>query len=61
MQNVTKTEKKFGVDKKRVREWNYNVLVDANHGLGKKKRKLHEGGAIFCSAVDSEVFSFFGS
>ena len=49
MQNVTKTAKKFSVDRKRVREWNekYDSLLDANVGSGKKKMKLHHGCTIF--------------
>ena len=44
MQNVTQTAKKFGVDRKRVREWNgkYDALLDVNVGDGKKKRKIHQ-------------------
>ena len=39
MQNVSSTAGKFGVDRKRVREWNdkYESLVDANIGSGIKK------------------------
>ena len=57
MQNVTQTAKKFGVDRKRVREWNgkYDALLDVNVGDGKKKRKIHKGGSIFSQQVDCEV------
>ena len=60
MQNVTQTAKKFGVDRKRVREWNgkYDALLDVNVGEGKKKRKIHKGGSIFSQQVDCEVFAF---
>lgn len=60
MQNVTKTATKFGVDRKRVREWNekYDALLDANIGSGKKKRKLHGGAPIFSAHVDSEIFDY---
>lgn len=60
MQNVSKTANKFGVDRKRVREWNekYDSLIDARVGDKKKKRKLHSGGEIFSPQVDAEVFAF---
>ena len=40
MQNVSSTARKFGVDRKRVTEWNdkYESLVDAKIGSGKKKK-----------------------
>ena len=61
MQNMTKRAKKFSVDNKRVREWNenYDSLLDANVGSGKKKTKLHHGCTIFSQQVDCDVFAFF--
>ena len=60
MQNVSSTARKFGVDRKRVREWNdkYESLVDANIGSGKKKRRLHSGAPICNDKIDSEVYEF---
>ena len=42
MQNVTQTAQTFGLDRKRVREWNgkYDAHLDVNVGDGKKKRKI---------------------
>ena len=44
-ENVSLTANKFGVDRKRVRDWNtkYDQLAGQCHGKQKKKRKIHSG------------------
>ena len=58
--NVSQTAREFGVDRKRVREWNscYDNLLLNNVGPTKKKTKLHEGAAPKAQEIDNLVFEF---
>ena len=58
--NISATSREFGVDRKRVREWNstYDNLLLNNVGSNKKKKKLHEGDNPKSPHVDNAVFEF---
>lgn len=58
--NVSKTSRVFCVDRKRVREWNYNYesLLQNNVGSARNKRKLHNGREPMSAEVDNKAFEF---
>jgi hypothetical protein len=58
-ENVSKTAREYGVDRKRIREWlaMENTLRSSNVGAEAKKRKLHPGG-IFSDELDYEVLEY---
>jgi transposase-like protein len=58
--NVSKTSKEFGVDRKMIRNWlaNEGELRAHNRGEGKKKRKLSSGGELACEEMDLAVLEF---
>ena len=58
-ENCSLTARAFGVDRKRIREWEgkYDSMVSMCHGKSKKKRKLHLGRCV-SSALDSFVSVF---
>ena len=50
-ENVSLTANKFGVDRKKVRDWNtkYDQLAGRCHGKQKKKQKIHSGKLKMCT------------
>lgn len=58
--NISAAARAFGVDRKRVREWDrdYEKFVAHNIGHEKKRRKLHPGRAPASTAVNQAVFEY---
>ena len=59
--NITAIARKYGIDRKRLREWdkNYNKFLDNHSGKGKKKRKLHQGADVLNAELEIAVLDFF--
>ena len=58
-ENVSLTANKFGVDRKKVRDWNtkYGQLAGQCHGKQKKKQKIHSGKLKMCTQdKDYKIF-----
>ena len=58
--NISGAAWEFGVDRKRIREWDqqYSRLLQHNVGSAKKKRKMHPGRPPMSSELDKAVFDF---
>ncbi|KAH9377521.1 hypothetical protein HPB48_013032 [Haemaphysalis longicornis] len=61
--NVHATARHFGIDRKRVREWdkNFETLLQRSYGKGKAQRKLSSGAPVFSEELDDALFEFFES
>lgn len=61
--NVHATARHFGIDRKRVREWdkNFETVLQRSYGKGKAQRKLSNGAPVFSEELDDALFEFFES
>ena len=59
-QNISLTSREFGVDRKRVREWDqkYDYLQQHNKGTSAKKQRLGGGRCSMSKELDDKVFEF---
>ena len=59
-ENKHATARQFGLDCKRLREWleKEDRLRAKGVGVGKKRRKLHEGGKTLSAELDKAVLDF---
>ena len=59
-ENKHATAIQFGLDRKRLREWleKKDRLREKGVGVGKKRRKLHEGGKTLSAELDKAVIDF---
>ncbi|KAH9382019.1 hypothetical protein HPB48_015308 [Haemaphysalis longicornis] len=57
------TARHFGIDRKRVHEWdkNFETLLQRSYGKGKAQRKLSNGAPVFSEELDDAFLNFFES
>lgn len=58
--NLTQTSREFGVDRKRIREWDqkYTFLKQHNKGAAAKKQRLGGGRSPLSKELDEKLFEY---